>query len=235
MNFLDDQKLITFDEKLHKYYTKDGKELMSVTRFIELFTNPFDPDGSILKNKAQKLNLEPSALKNQWDRKRDDAASRGTIFHYDFNQYLRKKIIPKGKNGEIIKKLTEEHPFKGKVYSEVVLFNDFICGTADIIEVIKDGTINIKDFKSNEKLSTYSFGKYMFPPLNHIPDGKVQRYELQINIYLYLLCSKYDFWPGIDNCIFWVKIDKGKVEKIPVPLRVKEVEDMIEFYKRGLM
>jgi len=237
MQFLKDQSLIRFDEKNHKYFTKDGKELLSVTRFIELFKEGFDPTGSILTSCAIKRGISEEELQQEWTDKKNIAADFGTKFHADIESYLKTGHIKRTENADLIRYFKKNYPAKGKYYSEVVLFDEefSICGTTDILDVHSD-VVDCQDFKTNAKrLDNYSYGKKFYEPISFLDAGKLNGYVIQISIYSYILIKKYDLWPGKDHCIYWINRKKRIIEKIPITLMLQSIESMLDWYKRGLI
>lgn len=230
MKFLDDAKLIDFDEKSH-VYKLNGKELISATTFIDLYATKFDHTGEILTRCAAKEGVSEKVLKKRWNDKGIKAAAIGSKIHAGIEHYLNTGKIRKNQYSEIFRHFSE-YKYKGKLFSEIRIWDDSIniCGTADLLEVI-DNQIVIRDFKTNEKKPTgYSFGKYMKYPISHLGDSKITKYELQISLYLYILASKYNYEIGPGNCIYWVNRKKNIIEEIPINLRIDEIMAMIADY-----
>ncbi|MEK6878587.1 MAG: hypothetical protein AABY22_03215 [Nanoarchaeota archaeon] len=127
----------------------------------------------------------------------------------------------------------KEFKFQGDIYIEKKVFSDEIglCGTVDFTEIIDNKIVNIKDFKTNEKMpNDYSFGRRMNYPLENLWDSNLTKYSLQISIYLYLLSEKFNLKIGDDNCLFWINYKKQEVKKIPVQYMKTEVINMISHY-----
>lgn len=230
--FIEDQKLIKFEETSHLYKTLDDKELVSVTTFIQKFSEDFDSDGSILARCALKEGISEKELKKIWLKKGKDAADFGTKFHADIEFFIKNNKIKKNKNAPIIQNFKENYKPSGEVFSESIIFDEDIgiAGCVDIIE-LHNNQIVVKDFKSNAKKPTdYSFGKNMKYPISHLPDSKLTKYELQISLYLYLLSSKYNYEIGEGNCIYWINRKKNIIEEMPVTLRMDEITAMIAHY-----
>lgn len=230
MKFLEDAKLIQFDEPTHKY-TFNGVELISATTFIDTFATKFDESGEILKRCALKEGVSEKELKKRWNDKGVKAASIGSKIHAGIEHYFNTGKIRKNKYTEIFKQFAQ-YKYKGKLFSEIRIWDADIgiCGTADLLEVL-DNKIVIRDFKTNEKKPTdYSFGKNMKYPISHLPDSKLTKYELQISLYLYILASKYNYEIGEGNCIYWINRKKNIIEEMPVTLRMDEITAMIAHY-----
>jgi len=230
--FIEDQKLIKFSEKDHKYLL-NGRECISVTTFIkEYFAQRFDESGAILSKCAIKEGVSEKQLKKRWENKRDRAGLFGKNLHSNLEYFIKTGKIKQNKFAAAIKYFKDNYKFDGDLYAEALLFNEslLISGTCDLIS-IKDNIATVSDFKSNAKgISTYSFGKYMKYPLSTIPDAPFYHYQLQISIYLYLLCSKYGYIPSNDNCIFWLDRKKNEFKRIPVEYRQEDVINCFSHY-----
>ena len=218
---------VTLEPKNHKYYTKDGTELESVSSFIKRFCPPFDPDGSILNGSAVKKGVEPEELRKQWDKIRDDACVRGIEFHEEIEYYIKNREIRDSKYKDLIKNFALQYKISDRVYSEVIIGNLELglAGTIDVLDVRKNYVL-VQDLKSNKSISKYSFGRKMLSPLDNHWDSNYNRYVFQISAYCYLLDS-LGYWIGNDLNIFWVNFAKNRVEKIPVEYRRKDVELML--------
>lgn len=234
------QDVIHFDEASHTYTVKKtGDRLVSVSQLIHKYSNPFDPDGSILKKCAIKEGISEKELKARWDKKRDDSCDRGTSFHKQAEHFINTGEIQDGPDKDILEKFSKVFIQKknSKIYSEVLLYSieDGICGTTDFIEYFpNDNIAGVRDFKTNEKLTNWGFkGQRMLPPLNHLQDSKISIYSLQLSTYSYLL-DKLGYWIDDKNmCLYWVNPKKRIIEIIPIPYLRKEVIMMLEDFKKN--
>ena len=232
MQFLKDAKTINFNEKEH-IYTLESQKFISVTSFIDTFANKFDPDGSILKRKAESLQITPDELQKQWDANRDEASEFGSKVHASIEYYLNTGKIRRNECKDIITNFKDSYRFDGEIFAETGLLDRElgICGTADLIQVLDNNVIQVHDFKTNKKpLTDFSYGKKMLHPIEHLNDSKLNKYFLQISLYLYLLSSKYGYEIGKENYIFWLNRKKEQFERIPVELKMNEVFDMIALW-----
>lgn len=228
MKFIEDAKKVRFDEENH-IYTLNGKELLSITKFIDCYSWPFDPDGSVLKRCALKEGISEEILAARWKNKGTTAAQSGTFWHSSVEHYIKTKEILNNEYTDLLEKFAK-YKFQGQIFSECRVFSPDLglCGTADFVQIINNKTLIIRDFKTNEKRPTdYSFGKKMKPPLEHLNDSKLQKYELQISIYLFLLSSEYNLHVGEGHCLYWIDRKKRNIEEIPITYRPKEVIEMI--------
>ncbi len=231
MKFLEDAKLVDFKEDTHQYFFQ-GKELMPVTHFIEFFSWPFDESGEILARCAAKEGMSQKKLKKIWESKGDKAAKLGNLWHASIEHYIRTGKIRNNKFTDLVTKFTNQYSFKGQIFPEVRVYcpEVGICGTSDVVEIIDNKILNIKDWKSNKKIDDWSYRRKMKYPVEYRNDSKLQKYSIQINIYSYLLCSKYGFTPGDDNCIFWIDQKKREITKIPVEINFHDIINMIGHY-----
>lgn len=224
---------ILFREKDHTYWCGD-KELLAVSRFLELFKPKFDEDGSILINKAKKEGVTPKELQAQWDKIRDDSCKKGSLIHKNLEIYIETGEIVENEYSDITKKFAEIK-FKGKLFCETLLFSTdiMVAGQADLIEIFNDDSLYLWDFKSGAKeLSTYSFyGNRFLYPISHLYESQLQGYYLQLNLYNYLL-EKMGYKTK-KMTILHLQTKKNIIKHLPVPYMRTEILRMIEHYKTG--
>lgn len=224
-------KSVAFDSVSHTY-TKNGKKLISVTSFIAKFKNEFDSDYwsnkiALMDNKTQKEVL------TEWKEKAKKSCDIGTAIHKIFEEYingnfavLNNEIIidfinldidyildfmPKSKVA--IQFIKDYFVTKRliPVYTEFIVYNDFLAGQVDLICKDKDDNFYILDFKTNEKIEINHYNKYLNGVLKDIPDSTFYHYSLQLSIYkqmfkkevkgLYLIHitqEKYNFIQCVD-------------------------------------
>ena len=67
-----------------------------------------------------------------------------------------------------------------------------ICGTIDMVFENEDGSLNIYDWKRCKSINKYSYGKNSInPKMSNIPDCNYFHYLLQLNLYKFILETKY--------------------------------------------
>ncbi len=234
-----DDNFVSFEPIEHKYTTKDGRDLISVSQFIKKFTPEFDPDGSILIKKAAKEGITPEALKEIWEKKKNDACDFGTAFHKSAEHYLETGKVLKDNNSDLVKDLKKKVKFEGSIFSEQLLYNlDMgLAGTTDVVEFFdKDNSINLWDFKTNKfkdnkALETYSiFGNKMLPPIKNRYSTAFYKYELQLSLYAWML-EERGYW--IKKLIL-LHIRQGGVEIFPVTYQRDDIKKLFEYYKNGM-
>jgi len=227
------QDKIYFDEDTHTYFEKaTGQHLVSPTQIIKEYSHPFDPTGEILKKCAARKGISPAELDAQWKKLGADARDKGHSIHFSFEHYIKKQEILEDDNKDIILEFKEKVPVEGDLHPEVVLydFNYGIAGRTDLIEIWWDNIANIYDFKTNKKINTYSYGKKMFYPLDHVWDASFYHYELQLSLYA-LMLEHQGYCPRSLN-LLWIN-PKRKIQIMPVKYRRGDVIKMLkDFGKR---
>lgn len=151
-----------------------------------------------------------------------------------------------------INKLENNH-----VYPELMIydFDYMICGQADKV-IVTNKKINIWDYKTDQEIKFKAFSSKwvepakMLPPLSHLDDCNANLYSIKMSLYMYMLWKsnrgtlktgdiiiehinlKRD--PDNDNLPVLDKQGKPvvlKIERIKLPYRKKEVEDMLKTLK----
>ena len=103
-----------------------------------------------------------------------------------FLKYVRDRLAPK--HAEAIRTEWE-------VFGE----NIDLAGSIDFVGVVTEGPdaggLWLVDWKRTKELrkkkSSHPFGKFMLPPLDHVPDSSKWHYALPLNLYAYLLERYY--------------------------------------------
>ena len=233
MEFIPNQQKLEFDAPSHTY-TFEGQKLTSVSNIIKQYSVPFDGDGSILAKKAAENGVSIKEQKAEWEKKGEDARNRGTLLHADIENYIKTKKIPETDNKKLVKKFSKIK-FKGALYSEVRLFDVYygVAGTTDLIEILKDGSINLYDVKSNakRKMSSFSFGRKMFYPLSNIWDSVLDKYSIQLSTYGYML-EQAGWWVN-SLTILHADYDKQEIKEMPMQNRRNDVINMLNHYKEN--
>jgi ATP-dependent exoDNAse (exonuclease V) beta subunit len=224
-------KSVVFDSVSHTY-TKNGKKLISVTTFINQFKNKFDSDYHS-KRIAKKENKTQEEILKLWSDKAKKSCEIGTAIHKIFEDYIDGKFSVISNEIEIdfmdldIEYLIDFYP-KSKVaiqfikdffisgrltpvYTEYIVHNDFLAGQVDLICKDKDNNYYILDFKTNDKIETFSYNKKMLGVFKDINDCNFYHYSLQLSIYkkmfdkdikglfiIHIKPNKYDFIECID-------------------------------------
>ena len=209
---------VHFDPVEHKYTEiKTGKTLISASQLIHSFAPPFDESGEITKNCAIKKGVTVEELKAEWKKINQDSLDKGHAIHADLEYFVNTGKIRKSPYKNIVKQF-KKIEFNGKLQSEIQLFSlkHRIAGTCDLVELFDDGSLNLLDFKSNKKWTTYNFfGTRLLHPFSHMFETHFNTYSLQLNLYAFLL-EELGYWVK-DLTVFWInpKTEIMEVKKLP--------------------
>ena len=197
---------LKFREEDHSYTSDDGIIWTSVTSLVGKYKQPFDVEAGALKSSKNKnskwYGLEPTKIKDLWNKEGKRATDLGTWYHN-----MREKDLLScytiGENALLVNKpiieddglkIAPEQKLKNGVYPEHFIFlkSAGVCGQADYVDVI-DGTVNITDYKTNKEINIESYKnwegihKMMNGPLSHLQDCHMTHYTLQMSIYMYMM------------------------------------------------
>ena len=195
---------VTFHEKDHNYFIGE-QALISVTRVIAAFKEPFDRDGNALRV-ADKRGVPVVDVLAEWDLKKDISCEKGTLFHEYIECCLANKTYYYPE--ERIRKLFGEDPLHDAWNILVPMFqtfqrdssknlipvkSEFVIGDSDLgiggmIDQIffnrKSGQLEIWDWKTNRAIQkNSSFGKKFLYPLENLDECEWNSYSLQLALY----------------------------------------------------
>jgi glutamate synthase domain-containing protein 1 len=186
---------VVFNEQEHTYYL-GNKKLTGITSIISKYKNKFDSD-LIATNYAIKHNLKKENVLKEWKEKGEYSCNQGTEVHKIIENYILtgeinlSNIYPKEK---IAVKFIEEIFKTNKltpIETELIVYNDKIASQIDLIAMNNKGDLFILDFKTNSKIETNGYNKYMLHPFNLLPDASFYHYSIQLSIYK-KLCKEYN-------------------------------------------
>lgn len=231
-------KRVSFDPATHSYKNKD-KKLISVTTLLNNFKNEFDSD-YWSKEIARREKTTQEIILKKWKDKAFKSTEIGTAIHKIFEDYTNGNYcITNGKLEFEYNKLNAEfmEDFNLKkeislnfindffftkrlipVESEFIVYNDFLAGQIDMVCRDQESNFYIVDFKTNEKIDTYSYGKKMKGIFSEIDDCSFFHYSLQLSIYKKLL-KDYDI-----KKIFLIHITPEKYEFIECQDLMKHID-----------
>lgn len=230
-------KRLKFDEAAH-LYTYNSIKLKSVTTVIHEYCKEFDEDGSILARCAKREGISEAELQAQWHKERDDSNVYGTAVHAAFEHFIDNNEILPNEHADLVTTFRDNYKFKGKLYSEVRLFNIHygIAGTADLVEFLDDNTINIYDFKTNKAIKDFSFkgkdGKCekMLPPLECFMNCNLYHYQVQLSTYAYMMQLARPELKVEKLQLFHLDKNTRKIKPIPLFYCKKRVKMMLDDY-----
>lgn len=234
-------KHIQFFEDGHIYDIDGDRSFVSVTSFIKWFFKEFDADKAIENIRRSKnykyslyYDMNKRDIKKLWSKSRDYAANRGTTMHKDIEDSYNL--------GDLDKNYPEFNMFLDFNY-EYIRWTPYrtewfiydkslkIAGSIDMLYYNEDtGKYIIVDWKRSKDISFNGYGKAL-KPITHIPDCNGYKYALQLNIYKYILETKY----GIEvEAMYLLHLHEKNVtyKKINVPELEHEVRNMLILRKQ---
>lgn len=221
--------MVKLNLKDHTYYDEEGYNYNSVTKLIKIFEPPFDPEKKIITKIAKRENVDVKTIQDKWDKKRIDAASRGTEIHKILETYIKTNTyLPE--NQSLINTFNKIK-FNGELDQEVILSNKskLIAGTADVIEKVKTKEsfkYNIWDFKTNEKFTFNSpYDNRFSKPLDGLEDCLYNKYALQLSFYAWLLEQESKIIGSLN--IVWFE-SRFSMKIFPVPYMRHEILAILE-------
>jgi ATP-dependent exoDNAse (exonuclease V) beta subunit len=202
MKYSNDNSVV-FNDKNHTYFL-GSKQLTSVTTFINQFKNKFDSDYHS-KRIAEKQGVTQEEILKLWSDKAKKSSEIGTAIHKIFEDYIDGKFSVISNEIEIdFMELEPDylidfyHKSKSAIqfikdffvtdrlipiYTEHIVYNENLAGQVDLICKDKKDNWYILDFKTNEKIETFSYNKKMLGIFNEINDCNFYHYSLQLSIY----------------------------------------------------
>lgn len=248
--------LILFEENGHKYKIQGDETYTSVTGWVHKQFEEFDADKIIDKMMSSKkwpkspyFGKTREEIKEQWATNASSVAGEGTKLHHDIETFMNQPIdsdkithanlleyyyaSDKKKDSvewEYFLRFIKNTPHLIPFRSEWIVFNEdiHICGTIDMVYEKADGTLMIYDWKRCKDITQNGWSKYSKTDLlQHIPDSNFWHYTLQLNMYKYIIETKYN---KVVSNICLVKLHPNNksqtYEIIPLPILKKEMLDL---------
>lgn len=203
-------KDIVFYEQGHRYYVKGQGGYRSVTTIVKNAFEKFNAD-KIIDRMMQSKNWPTSKyfgmtkeqIKKKWNDEKNTAATSGTNMHELFEFYYNGIHLDKIKQSEKTKEYIYFMNFIAD-HNDIVPYRTEWCvyheefklsGSIDFATINPDGTLSFYDWKRSKKIEKYSnFNKKsIIEGLEHIPDTNYWHYILQLNLYKYIVETKYGF------------------------------------------
>jgi hypothetical protein len=235
-------KFISLNEKTHIYTINKKRNYTSVTTFIHSLFEKFDSDkviNNIINGKNYKtskyFNKTRDEIKEMWEINRKDAAEKGTKLHLDIENYYNNISV---NNNSIeytyFKNFLKENDLKPYRTEWKVWDEDYkITGTIDMVYENSDNTLMIYDWKRSKQIirnkpyETYS----KIDCISHIPDLNFWHYSLQLNMYKYILESKYNK-KITKMCLVCLYPENDNYILIDVPELSEEISELLELIKK---
>ena len=242
-----------FFEKDHHYEYKGKRVGISVTRFIEDFTNEFDAE-TIAERVAIKEDKTIQQVLDEWEYKNKFACEKGSNCHYfvqlcwnkepwDIHKYMFDNSEEYDLAVRLIQKQARSfyNDYKDRLEH---LADEFVVGSYeyDIASAVDHLFINkatgglvMVDYKTNSDIhKNERYAKNMKVPLTHLKDTTLNHYFIQLSIYKYLI--EYYTNLTIDEWfIVWFSENNETYQIIEVPYLEKEVKNILELRRVNKM
>lgn len=192
-------------------------------------------------------------IKLKWEENKNEVSSAGTSMHYNIECFYNNKNLPinyshkelyefynlnkNQYNHDSIEwkyfiNFVKETPHLKPYRTEWCVFNENIkiAGSIDMIYENDDGSLSIYDWKRCKTISRVNnFNKFANSEIiPHLHDTNYWHYALQLNIYKYIIETKYNKIVK-DLCIVKLHPDNqsGDYELIPLPILNIEIYDLM--------
>jgi hypothetical protein len=231
---------VALEPESHRYFDKDGREYLSVSKFIGMFKKPFDTD-RMSKLSAKKYGVSQAEILRRWEKKKNMAIDHGNRIHDALERFDKTTTI-KPENEDLrptILSISKMYSTYYRRVSEAVLYDteSLVAGTTDKIMQCTShpkSVVDLDDYKTNLSKGIQfksDYNDYLLGPLAHLQECNYNTYALQLSIYAYLYQKKSGKNIGMLNILFIPPDDHLSFRRIPVPYMKAEVEAMFE-YKR---
>ena len=196
-----------FSAENHSYIDDDGFKYKSVTEWVNRYKPYFDKEKAA-ERVAKKNGLLVEDILKEWDDKRVNSTLFGSRIHKAIEKFNLEDRIEDRECTAVIKNLQEAKITfnKKQSYFEQIVSSKKIgiAGTADVIEVFKDKTFNVYDFKTNKKfrIQSYLGNETLLTPFNHFPNSEYFLYALQLSMYAYIIKTTTGLTPK-QLRVFW--------------------------------
>lgn len=224
----------------HRYYDKEGREYLSVSKLRERFKNKFDRE-TISRASAKKSGVSQAEILAKWDKKRDDSIDHGNRIHNALELFYKTTAILTENEDlrPMILAMASEYSHYYRVYPEQVLYSTeyMVAGTTDKLLQLTShpkSIWDIDDYKTNLSKGIQfrnDYNKYMTGPLSHLMDCNYNDYAIQLSTYRYMFEQMTGSKTGSSSIIFVPAYNPLAFYKIPVPYMKLEVIAMLEWHQ----
>ncbi|CAK1600383.1 unnamed protein product [Parnassius mnemosyne] len=244
-----DQKLITFDEKLHIYYYNGCRNDISVTKLLTQWF-PFDADSVAVRcvrskkyakcviRDAQTMEIDEQAsannIKKEWDKRAED----GTKLHAELETFLKNGQLMEPERFQLFDGMLSEfsefmqsnrfqfYAAEVRVFSAQCYEGRTVAGSIDALYYNNLGEAIIVDWKRSSAVFDF-FNNRGQGLLSKYPNTNFWKYSAQLNIYAVLLKKKYNIQTRTMILVFFSDDLNNKPTLHHVPL-MPELMDLFE-------
>lgn len=203
---------LDFDGPTHSYMLDGTLPCTSVTTVVANAFPKFDPAAAIATMKTGRrwdpahplFAMSDKDIMDKWKQTGTEAAHAGTALHEHLDSILnlpgelwKDAVAESVAAGSPVELQTCALPFLqtmlkdgGRPYrTEWRIFSaaDRVAGTVDALVQEADGTFTLYDWKRSSSIKWDNHYETALPPLRHIPNSKLAKYSLQLNLYRHLL------------------------------------------------
>lgn len=203
---------ITFEESNHSYtiLTDLNSKYKSTTTWVGTHFKKFDADAVIKRMrdtgsyKEKYEGMTDKEIKLKWENSGKQQSLNGTKMHNMIENFMN-DILPNQEEIQCniewnyFQNYLKDHQFPKKLIpyrTEWFIYNEDIkiCGSIDIAYECEDGTIAIYDWKRVSDIRYDSYGNVtaITECICDMPDTNFWHYSLQLNMYKYILETKYN-------------------------------------------
>lgn len=219
---------------------------ISPSKFIHHFAEPFDADAIIAKiiasGNPKYADMTPDEIKIKWEKESKQACADGTKMHNAIELYYNQ--VPGVKKASAWEGLLDEC----KQFDEFIAFQEAtglvpirtewyiydedtrIAGYIDMLFMNSKGGYEIYDWKRVKEIKKTGFTPLKHSALCHLGDCNYWHYTIQLNLYKYILETKYDmkiygmylveFYPG------------KKLQRHECPSLEAELNELFDSFKK---
>lgn len=211
MKYSSDGKVM-FNPETHQYFLGE-KQLMGVTTYIGKHKNKFDSD-VIAEKYAKKHKLNKIEVLERWRKEGEISIINGHACHTVIENYIntgKVELFGISEKEKVASKFIQDYFESGRltpVEAESIVYNEYLASQVDCIVKNKNAEYFILDWKTNKKIETGSYGKFMLSPFDQIPDANFYHYSIQLSLYK-SMCRDYK----INKC-FIVHLDNDSYNLI---------------------
>jgi hypothetical protein len=183
-----------FDAGVHRYWTDQVSEFVSVTGFVKHYFPVFDAP-KVAAGVAAKTGKPVEQIHADWSRKGTLAAEMGTRVHENQEALVSALIPPNQPRDERERGIMASgwaavdwmrRQGWTLVAAEQIIFSENLglAGTIDLAMRDEAGALWILDWKTNEEIKAEGFkGARALAPISHLQDCDLSRYSLQLSTY----------------------------------------------------
>lgn len=205
--------------------------------------------------------MTPDQIKSQWNANKDSVSGAGTDMHFEIECfhndkrfqfiYTNKELLEiymtdKGKElqntpveWQYFINFIKDHQHLKPYRTEWIVFNEDIkiSGSIDMVYENPDGTLSIYDWKRSKLITRINtFNVFALTPcICHLPDSNFWHYALQLNMYKYILETKYN---KTVKELYLVRLhpeaEENNYELIQLPILSIEISDLVQERKKHL-